>query len=139
MNEIRVLLEPPDDRPSLGDATVVIVVRDVTYADAPALEPVAAQTLTRAPDDPLLMSSFLDIPGELLEEASAGRRDLTLEVEVRIRDADVLSPGDLVSSTYLDVTRTSLRDEFVVPLTAVAPRRRPGVHDHGETPPGTTD
>ncbi|MGL5825818.1 MAG: hypothetical protein ACRCYU_13570 [Nocardioides sp.] len=109
-----------------GDAKCVVLVRDVTYLDDPALKPTAAQSFPLSRDElsnsKLELTSELDIPRKKLGRTLAGRRSLNLEVTIRFGggvENGSLAPGDMVNESELRITEDTLENGFDVFLTPV--------------------
>ncbi|MGL5809559.1 MAG: hypothetical protein ACRCYQ_06425 [Nocardioides sp.] len=128
MHPIPMAVEPSEPikvvlnlkRQGIAGGTCTVLVRDITYGDAPTLEAEAAYTFDELSSDQLRLAPELEISLDKLEEALAGRRELGLEVTVRFGDGTLLAPGDLVNEFELIITEESLANGFDVLLTPVA-------------------
>jgi hypothetical protein len=109
----------PGTAPTVGGAHALLLVRDVTLADAPAPTPVAENDLTvdLAPDAHIGFT--IDVPDAALDRVGQNKMALNLEVHIDLDGSGDFSRGDLVSLTAQPIGPETPGTPLVVPLELV--------------------
>jgi hypothetical protein len=119
MTAVTGTLVLPGDAPMLDGVSAAVRVREITFSDAPAEEPVQEKEM-RVDVIPGAQIAFdIDVPDEWLERVSRRQCELNLEVHIDRDGNDVFSPGDFVSMNAHPVTRDTVGIPMEVPLVMV--------------------
>lgn len=89
----------PDGAPNAGAVRAAVRVRDITFSDAPAAEPVATQDLILDVAPGAHLDFSVDVPDDAIDRVAAGELELNLEVHVDFDGSGTFSVGDFVSLT----------------------------------------
>lgn len=109
----------PEGAVTVSAAQVVVRVRDITYSDAPAVQPVAQEVLVADVAPGAHIPFSLEVPGDALERVARGEMELNLEVHVDLDGSGNFSGGDLVSMQAQPVGPDTLGQALVIALTVV--------------------
>jgi hypothetical protein len=119
MNTVSGELVIPEGALKVSAAQVVVRVRDTTYSDAPAVEPVAQEVLVADVAPGAHIPFSIEVPVDALDRVARGEMELNLEVHVDLDGSGNFSGGDLVSMRPQPVGPDTPDQALVIALTLV--------------------
>ena len=119
MTAVTGTLVLPGDAPTVDGVRAVVRVRDITFSDAPAEEPLQQKMMLVDLTPGAQIGFDIDVPDEWLARVSRNECELNLEVHIDFDGNNVFSPGDFISMNAHPVGPDTPDAPLEVPLTMV--------------------
>jgi inner membrane protein involved in colicin E2 resistance len=119
MSTVTGNLALPADSPTSSGARAAVVVRDITFSDAPAATPVAQSDLTVDVAPGAHIPFSVEVPQGALDRVATNKLALNLEVHIDLDGDGTFSAGDLVSLKAQPIGPETPGTPLEVPLERV--------------------
>jgi hypothetical protein len=104
---------------TVSAAQIRVQIRDITFSDAPAVQPVKEKVLVADVAPGAQIAFDIDVPDDALDRVAHGKMELNLEVHVDLDGSGNFSSGDLVSMQAQPIGPDSPNTALVIQLTLV--------------------